>query len=104
METVPSALDNWLDGVASTGTFEKISGVSYEAGGNGIPEGWTVKEIYEYVEAPMDGNQYARQNGAWVEVSKVKTTNDATLQFWSGTQQEYDAIATKDANTLYIIK
>ena len=102
--TVLSALDNWLDGVASTGTFEKLSGVSYEAGVNGIPEGWTVKEIYEYVEAPIDGNQYSRQNGAWVEVSKVKTTNNTTMQFWSGTQSEYDAIATKDANTLYIIK
>ena len=66
--TVPSALDNWLNGVASTGTIEKLSGVSYEAGGNGIPEGWTVKEIYEYVEAPMDGNQYARQNGTWTVV------------------------------------
>ena len=102
--TVPSALDNWLQGVASTGTIEKISGVSYEAGGNGIPEGWTVKEIYEYVEAPMDGNQYARQNGNWVEVSKVKTTNNTTMQFRNGTQAEYDAIATKDANTLYVIK
>ena len=66
--TVPSALENWLEGVASTGTIEKISGVSYEAGGNGIPEGWTVKEIYEYVEAPMDGNQYARQDGTWTVV------------------------------------
>ena len=101
---VPSALDNWLEGVASTGTFEKLSGVSYEAGGKGIPEGWTVKEIYEYVEAPLDGNQYARQNGNWVEVSKVKTTNNKMMQFWNGTQQEYDAIVTKDANTLYIIK
>ena len=197
--TVPSALDNWLNGVASTGTFEKLSGVSYEAGGNGLPEGWTVKEIYDYVEAPMDGNQYARQNGTWTvvepgisdspsdgktygrnngawtvvekgitdspsdgkqyarqngnwtpveeglpdapsdgqqyarqngnwtpveegiteapldgqqyarqnggwfEVSKLKTTNNTLLQFWNGTQQEYDAIATKDSHTLYII-
>ena len=105
--TVPSALNNWLQGVASTGTFEKLSGVSYEAGGHhGIPEGWTVKEIYDYVEAPLDGKTYGRNNGAWVEVepNKVKTTNNSTMQFWSGTQQEYDAIATKDANTLYIIK
>ena len=55
-------------------------------------------------DAPSDGKQYARQDGAWVEVSKVKTTNNTTMQFWSGTQQEYDAITTKDANTLYIIK
>ena len=57
-------------------------------------------------DAPSDGKQYARQNGDWVEAepSKVKTTNNTTMQFWSGTQQEYDAIVTKDANTLYIIK
>ena len=57
-------------------------------------------------DSPSDGKQYARQNGAWVEVepSKVKTTNNTTMQFWNGTQQEYDAITTKDANTLYIFK
>ena len=57
-------------------------------------------------DAPSDGQQYARKDGVWVESepSKVKTTNDTPLQFWSGTQQEFDAIATKDANTLYIIK
>ena len=54
-------------------------------------------------DAPFDGLQYARQNGGWFEVSKVKTTNNTTMQFWKGTQAEYDAIATKDANTLYII-
>ena len=195
--TVPSALNYWLEGVASTGTFEKLSGVSYEAGGKGIPEGWTVKEIYDYVEAPLDGNQYARQNGTWtvvepgitdspsdgkqyarqdgawtpvesgyqikqgVEIDNnvvsvenygiytklngnfisyesgnnyvrlydklevmidgekseakfidvanagngvVKTSNGGKVKFWSGTQQEYDAITTKDANTLYVIK
>ena len=55
-------------------------------------------------EAPLDGLQYARQNAAWVEVSRVKTMNNKMMQFWNGTQAEYDAIATKDANTLYIIK
>ena len=56
-------------------------------------------------DAPIDGVQYARQDGAWVESEpiKVKTTSNNTLQFWSGTQQEYDAIVTKDANTLYVI-
>ena len=57
-------------------------------------------------DSPSDGKQYSRQNGAWVEAepSKVKTTNNTTMKFWSGTQQEYDAIVTKDANTLYVIK
>ena len=43
--TVQSALDNWLSGVSSTGTFVKPAGVSYETGGNGIPSGWTIEEI-----------------------------------------------------------
>ena len=101
--TADRALENWLSGVAPSGTFVKPYGVVYPTGS--IPSGWTVKEIYEYTEAPVDGKQYARKDDAWVEVepSKVKTTKDTTLQFWSGTQQEYDAIVTKDANTLYII-
>ena len=101
-------------------------------GGEGIPD------------APVDGVQYARQNGEWTPVEsgldwntiKQKLANDGvesikfimgaeeiiltaselknllnqTVQsdtvtnIWSGTQQEYDAIATKDANTLYVIK
>ena len=95
---------NWLNGVSSTGTFVKPDGVVYGTGSSGIPEGWTVKES-DMIEVPKDGKQYARQDGAWVEVepNKVKTTNNTTLQFWNGTQQEYDAIATKDANTLYVI-
>ena len=99
--TEPDSLSGWLDFVSNTGTFEKPYGVVYPTGS--IPTGWTVKDIYEYTEAPMDGNQYARQNAAWVEVSKVKTTSNKTLQFWSGTQADYDAITTKDAHTLYII-
>lgn len=37
-----------------------------------------------------------------------KLTNDVhtgrALKFWTGTQAEYDAIGTKDGNTLYLIK
>ena len=99
-----SALGSWLNGVASSGTFEKPYGVVYPTGS--IPTGWTVKNVDLYIEAPIDGKQYSRKDGVWVEAepSKVKTTNNTIMQFWSGTQAEYDAIATKDANTLYIIK
>ena len=95
-------------------------------------------------DAPIDGVQYARQNGEWTPVEsgldwntikqklandgvesikfimgaeeiiltaeEVKTLLNQTVQsdtvtnIWSGTQQEYDLIATKDANTLYVIK
>lgn len=33
---------NWLDGVASTGTFTKAASASWPEGASGIPSGWTV--------------------------------------------------------------
>ena len=36
---------NWLDGVASYGTFVKPNYVSYETGSSGIPSGWRVSNI-----------------------------------------------------------
>lgn len=38
-------LGNWTNGVASTGTFYKASGVTWPTGVSGIPEGWTVVEV-----------------------------------------------------------
>lgn len=38
-------LKNWVDGVASGGTFVKKSGVSIPSGVNGIPNNWTVQEV-----------------------------------------------------------
>lgn len=38
-------LFNWVDGVATTGTFTKKAGVNYPSGKSGIPEGWTVVEV-----------------------------------------------------------
>lgn len=39
------ALTDWVDGVASTGTFVKSAGVTWSSGASGIPEGWTVEEV-----------------------------------------------------------
>lgn len=38
-----------------------------------------------------------------IKAKSVVDTNNGKLKFWSGTRAEYDAIATKDANTLYNI-
>ena len=38
------ALSNWVNGVASSGTFVKASGVSWSRGNNGIPNNWIVQE------------------------------------------------------------
>ncbi len=34
---------DWLDGVATTGTFTQAPGVAWPTGANGIPNGWVVK-------------------------------------------------------------
>lgn len=39
--------ENWVNGVASTGTFYKNTNATWETGVNGIPEGW---EIIDYTE------------------------------------------------------
>jgi len=36
-------------------------------------------------------------------VGVVETRNNGLLKFWEGTQAQYDAIGTKDSNTIYFI-
>ena len=36
---------NWVDTVASAGTFVKASGTNWTTGVNGIPNNWTVEEV-----------------------------------------------------------
>ena len=40
-----NSTQNWVDGVAATGTFIKEAGVSWTTGISGVPTGWTVEEI-----------------------------------------------------------
>ncbi len=40
--TASNAFDDWLEGVASTGTIRKKSSLTLETGASGIPSGWTV--------------------------------------------------------------
>lgn len=39
-----------------------------------------------------------------VQARPVMAEGSAPLTLWYGTQQEYDGLAVKDANTLYIVK
>ena len=41
---VNNSCENWMTGVAATGTFVKKAGVDWNPGDNGIPSGWTVIE------------------------------------------------------------
>ena len=39
------SLYNWVEGVASSGTFVKAAGVYLPTGTSGIPSGWTIEEV-----------------------------------------------------------
>ena len=56
---------NWLEGVASTGTFVKAPGVDWETGASGIPDGWTEKDVYLFVY-DGDWSEYSRWRGGAV--------------------------------------
>ena len=46
ISTVNYALDNWVKGVSSTGTFVKNKDATWNVrGANGIPSGWTVETV-----------------------------------------------------------
>ena len=55
----------------------------------------------------VNGSSILGSGNVAIESVKTGTEGSATsvsLKFWQGTQQQYDAITTKDANTLYIVK
>lgn len=71
----------------------------------------TVKQIRADLDTTSDkatklSTKLETVDGKATNASKL--TNDVhtgrTLKFWTGTQAEYDAIGTKDGNTLYLIK
>jgi hypothetical protein len=46
--TIPSGTNNWVSGVAATGTFVKNSEATWDVTGNdGVPSGWTIETASE---------------------------------------------------------
>jgi hypothetical protein len=63
----------------------------------------SIQELYENVgniQGSVSDN--ASESNPLVDKSYVDTKMPYTM--WSGTQDEYDAITKKDANTIYLIK
>ena len=58
-----SCMENWVYGVASSGTFVKDASTTLPTGESGIPDGWTVENFNDYsseyftIESLEDGNQ-----------------------------------------------
>lgn len=63
----------------------------------------SIQELYENV-GNIQGSvsDDASESNPLIDKSYVDTKMPYTM--WSGTQDEYDAITTKDANTVYLIK
>ena len=94
-------IDNNIVSVENYGIYTKLNGnfISYESGDNYV-------RLYDKLEVVKDGE---KSEANFIDVANagngvVKTSNNGKVKFWSGTQAEYDAIATKDSNTIYIIK
>ncbi|MGL6099087.1 MAG: phage upper tail fiber protein [Fusobacteriaceae bacterium] len=67
----------------------------------------TVREIYEYKDSCVD----ELQEETLGKIEEIKTTpgvikneNGNLIQFWTGSQLEYDAINPKNPETMYFIK
>ena len=96
-------IDNNVVSVENYGQYTRLHGNFIEIEKN---EEGNIK-LYDKLEVTMPGEE--SKTASFIDILNagngvVKTTSNNTLKFWSGTQQEYDAITTKDANTLYIIK
>lgn len=96
------SIDNNVVSVENYGQYTKLHGNFIEIEKNN--EG-NIK-LYDKLEVTMPGEE--SKTASFIDILNagngvVKTSNGGKVKFWSGTQQEYDAIATKDANTLYII-
>jgi hypothetical protein len=111
-----SALNDWVNGVSSTGTFYKQSALPLEYGLNRIPEGWTVinTNTGEVIEPPDSGNDDSSSselkftlagsqynggvlNGEYVETEASKTARN-------GSFNNCTIRATKKDNSDYYIK
>ena len=93
-------LDNKYNNISNTNIFE-LAIYLY------IRYGEVPVELYDKLEVTMPGEE--SKTASFIDILNagngvVKTSNGGNVKFWNGTQAEYDAIATKDANTLYIIK
>ena len=68
---------------------------------------------FVYFHTPNRWEQHETPVAEWASVieefanfvpTKIKNQNNVGISIWTGTQEEYNALTTKDANTLYLVK
>lgn len=115
--------------LSASGGYHKIVIYTSDLVAHYIRDGYDISPGYIGTSDSADaGKVLAMDNDGWGTLSSIKTVNGSSLlgsgnlaiesvktgtegsatsvslKFWQGTQQQYDAIVTKDANTLYIVK
>lgn len=94
-----NCLSNWLNGVATTGTFFNLGSATYSSGASGIPSGWTeVKPDltdYFYVE-----NTYNGTNTLTLTTTKVgsPTTDYSTTVQYSKDRTNWTTVTFDTSN------
>lgn len=107
-----SAQDGWmsstdkikLDGIetgaeANNITTVTLNGVSQTISSGTLAMAETDPTVPSWAKAPT------KPTYSWSEITSKPTlvTQSVVSTFWKGTQAQYDAIATKDSTTLYMI-
>lgn len=110
-DTAPGADDNKDRGIEfryHNGTVAKLGFFGYDDSTGKftfIPDATNTSEVFSGTKGVIDATILgADVSGAVAVATKVDNGNSASdLAFWTGTQSQYDAIGSKDANTLYHI-
>lgn len=85
------------------------NGIDVNANGVNVSVGDTTQIVSDKVEVKPNQGLVNTTSGLSVDINTTNLKFDAdnklntVLQIWTGTQTEYDAITTKDPNTLYMI-
>ena len=110
-----NCVDDWLDGVASSGTFTKATDMTaWTSGASGIPSGWTVREA-EPVSGGGSGGGTSGNVTLYVKADGDDTNGDGSRDnpfqsimgaaSYIGDQADYsDPNNVPDSETDYIIK
>lgn len=96
---------NGINVQSGTISIKLVSGETFlSAGANGLGVSGTLSVAHGGTGATSLADVTVGNATKAVNTSHVLSTNGGTaLSFWHGTQTQYNAIATKGANTLYII-
>ena len=99
--TTPSTsyTQNWVSGVASTGTFVKADAATWNVTGtNGVPNGWTVVTLAESLAIP---GEFSVSSTKKVKFAKgnLQATYNGSSWTWKFANHQWDYVGSAAANT-----